>query len=466
MKIIVIGAGKVGAGLAEYLINENNEITLIDMDINKLRELQNRYDIKIVKGHGSYPETLRNADAANTELLVAVTDSDETNMLACQLGYSLFRIPQKIARIRNHEYLSERKILFCNQAIPIDNIIAPEQLITDEIANLISYPGVLQIAEFASGRVAIASAKAYYGGPIVGYQLDTMRNHLDSINASIVAIYRQNRLIQLKSDTVIEAGDEVVFISAIGHIRSVMSEFQRLEVPYRRIMIIGGGSIGMELARKLGELYQIKLIEMDEERAEFLASEFDKSSVEVFCSNPSNPDFLTEEHVDEMDLVIAVTEKDETNIMSTLLAKKLGAQKSIVLISNFAYVNLLQTDAIDIVLSPHEATISALLTNIRHNGVDNVHTLRRGTAECLEITINGTTKNNAVLGKPLAKIKFPVGISLCAIYRNEEVIMASPDLELASGDLAIFFVTEKKNIRELIKMTAPRPSFFAKTSEA
>ena len=170
MKIIVIGAGKVGAGLAEYLINENNEITLIDMDINKLRELQNRYDIKIVKGHGSYPETLRNADAANTELLVAVTDSDETNMLACQLGYSLFRIPQKIARIRNHEYLSERKILFCNQAIPIDNIIAPEQLITDEIANLISYPGVLQIAEFASGRVAIASAKAYYGGPIVGYQ--------------------------------------------------------------------------------------------------------------------------------------------------------------------------------------------------------------------------------------------------------------------------------------------------------
>ena len=384
MKIIVIGAGKVGAGLAEYLINENNEITLIDMDINKLRELQNRYDIKIVKGHGSYPETLRNADAANTELLVAVTDSDETNMLACQLGYSLFRIPQKIARIRNHEYLSERKILFCNQAIPIDNIIAPEQLITDEIANLISYPGVLQIAEFASGRVAIASAKAYYGGPIVGYQLDTMRNHLDSINASIVAIYRQNRLIQLKSDTVIEAGDEVVFISAIGHIRSVMSEFQRLEVPYRRIMIIGGGSIGMELARKLGELNQIKLIEMDEERAEFLASEFDKSSVEVFCSNPSNPDFLTEEHVDEMDLVIAVTEKDETNIMSTLLAKKLGAQKSIVLISNFAYVNLLQTDAIDIVLSPHEATISALLTNIRHNGVDNVHTLRRGTAEGLE----------------------------------------------------------------------------------
>lgn len=408
----------------------------------------------------------RNADAANTELLVAVTDSDETNMLACQLGYSLFRIPQKIARVRNHEYLSERKILFCNQAIPIDNIIAPEQLITDEIANLISYPGVLQIAEFASGRVAIASAKAYYGGPIVGYQLDTMRNHLDSINASIVAIYRQNRLIQLKSDTVIEAGDEVVFISAIGHIRSVMSEFQRLEVPYRRIMIIGGGSIGMELARKLGELYQIKLIEMDEERAEFLASEFDKSSVEVFCSNPSNPDFLTEEHVDEMDLVIAVTEKDETNIMSTLLAKKLGAQKSIVLISNFAYVNLLQTDAIDIVLSPHEATISALLTNIRHNGVDNVHTLRRGTAEGLEITINGTTKNNAVLGKPLAKIKFPVGISLCAIYRNEEVIMACPDLELASGDLAIFFVTEKKNIRELIKMTAPRPSFFAKTSEA
>ncbi len=460
MKIIVLGAGKVGAGLAEYLINENNEITLIDLDNTKLHAIQNRYDIKIVKGHGSYPGTLRDANAANTEILVAVTDSDETNMLACQLGYSLFKIPQKIARIRNHEYLSERKILFANQAIPIDNIIAPELLITEEIVNLIEYPGALQMAEFAKGRVAITCVKAYYGGHIVGYPINKLYSNLANISAGIVAIYRQGKLIQINPNTIIEAGDEVFFISSVAHTRAVMSEIQKLEVPYRKIMIVGGNSIGMELARKLSSQYQVKIVDTDETRAEFLANEFENTNVEIFCSNPSNPEFLAEEHVDKMDLVIAVTDKDETNIMSTLLAKKLGAKKSIVIVSNYAYVKLLQSDAIDIVLSPHEATISALLTNIRHNGVNSVHTLKRGSAEGIEISITGTEKSNSLIGKPLKKINLPSGISLCAIYRNEELIIANENTILNSGDLAIFFVSEKKNIKDLIKLTTPKPSFF------
>jgi trk system potassium uptake protein len=464
MKIIILGAGQVGAGLAEYLINENNEITLVDNDIEKLEALQNRFDIKIVKGHASYPGTLRDAGADNTELLVAVTDSDETNMLACQLGYSIFHITQKIARIRNHDYLAEKSILFTDNAIPIDSIIAPEQLITEEIANLIEYPGALQIAEFAFGRIGLVCVKAYYGGPLVGYPIGTLKNNLTNVAARIIAIYRQGRSIVTTHNTVIEAGDEVYFVAAKGHIRTVMSELQKLEPPYRRIMIVGGTNVGMELAHQLSTRYSIKLIDTNPKRAEFLADEFDKTKVEVYCCDPSNQDFLIEEHVDQMDLIVSVTDNDETNIMSALLAKKLGAKKSIVLITKFAYINLIQGDAVDVVISPQEATISALLTNIRHNGVETVHTLRRGAAEGLEIKLIGDKAHSHVVDRKINEINFPNGVTICAIYRDNEIFIANGDFSLKEDDLVVFFVTEKKNIRDLIKLTTPKPSYFMKAN--
>ncbi len=460
MKIIILGAGQVGSGLAEFLKNENNEITIIDHDIDKLEAMQNRLDVQIVKGNGTYPAILRDAGAANAELFVAVTDSDEINMLACQLAYALYHIPQKIARIRNNDYLAEQHVLFNQQAITIDNIIAPEQLLVEEITRLIEYPGAVQMADFAYGRLAVVCVKAYYGGPLVGYPISQLRHHLPNAVAKIVAVYRQGRLITTNNNTVIDAGDEVYFIATRGHIRSVMGELQKLETPYRRIMIVGGNNIGSSLALNLATRYSIKLIEPKQQKAVELANYFDKTNVEVYFADPSNQDFLIEEHIDKMDLIVCVTENDETNIMCSMLAKKLGARKSILLISKFAYVNLIQGANIDIVLSPQEATISALLTAIRHNGVEAEHTFRRGATEALEIMLQGTKQQSSVVGRKISEITLPIGVTICAIYRDDEVFIATDDKVLQTNDLVIFFVTELNSMRELIKLTTPKSNYF------
>lgn len=460
MKIIILGAGQVGANLVEYLINDNNEIVLVDSDIEKLIAIQNQYDIKVVQGYASYPATLRDADAQNTDLLIAVTDSDETNMLACQLAYSLFKIPQKIARIRNNDYLSEKQILFNDKAIPIDNIIAPELLLTDEICNLIEYPGATQIADFANGRICIVCVKAYYGGTIVGYPINDLKNHIDFNKAKIVAIYRQGKSITVNNNTIIEAEDEIYFVSAKGHIKTVMGTLQKIVPPYRRIMVVGGGDIGKNIATKLSEKYSIKLVESNEKKAKLLADEFDRTKVEVFNSDPTNTEFLHEEHVNKIDLVVAVTDNDEKNIMAALLTKSLGANKSIVLIKNYVFANVIQGESIDVVISPQEATISALLTDIRRNGTVCVHTLRRGDAESIEIQLKGNSENNDLIGRQINEISFPSGCNICAIYSDENIIIAHGDEILKEGDNVIFMITDKRCIKDLIKLASPKISFF------
>ena len=463
MKIIIIGAGRVGTGVAEYLVNENNDVTVIDTDNTRLMSIQNRFDLKVVIGYGSYPATLREANAANADLLVAVTDSDETNMLACQLGSCLFHIPQKIARIQNHEYLAEKNLIFGNHAIAVDNIIAPEQLVTMQIANLIEYPGTIQITEFAGKKIALVGIRVYYGGILVGQPISRLHENLDNtISAKIIAIYRQGRAIATGNSTVIEAGDEVFFISAKGYIRTVMAQFQKLEAPFRRIMIIGGGDIGCRLAHELSQHYSVKLVEINPEHTESISQEFDNTNVEVFCCDPSSQEFLTEEHVNKMDLVVSVTGSDENNIMAAMLAKRLGARRSIVLISKMAYISLIQDSSLDIIISPQETTISALLTNIRHNGVETVYTLRRGEAESMSIKLTGDVHHSDVIGRPIREIPFPSGVIVCAAIRGDEIFMASGDFILEAGDEVVFYVLDKRSVSPLIKLTTPKVSFFTK----
>ncbi|MGN1393172.1 MAG: Trk system potassium transporter TrkA [Succinivibrionaceae bacterium] len=462
MKIIILGASQIAYGLTEYLINENNDITIVDPDIEKLKEIQNRHDIKIVKGAVSYPNTLRDADADNADLIVAVTESDETNMIACQLAYSLFNIPQKIARIRNRDYIAERDFIFNNKAIPIDNIIAPEHLITEEIANIIKCPGTNQIVEFSRGKISIASVTAYYGGECVGANISQFYKLTLAIPAKILCIYRSGISIQINENTTIEAGDEIFFISATPHVRSIMGYFQKIEPPYRKIMIIGGGNIGKGLAHILSNKYSIKLVETNTKVSVALADEFDKTNVEIYCCDPSNQDFLQEEHIDKMDLVVSVTESDETNIMSALLAKNLGAKHSIVLIQKYSYINLLQNNAIDIVVFPQEATISSLLSSIRRNGISNVRIFKRGKIECIEIKIIGDKEHSNIIGKKISDIVLPQNVKIGAICRDNDICINSDKIEIKNNDLIIFFITDTKSISEIIKLTSPTASFFNK----
>ncbi|WMC10924.1 Trk system potassium transporter TrkA [Oceanimonas pelagia] len=457
MKIIILGAGQVGGTLAENLVGENNDITIVDTNTERLRELQDKYDLRVVNGHGAYPAVLREAGAQDADMLVAVTNSDETNMIACQVAYSLFNTPNKVARIRSPEFLAERERLFLNEAIPVDNLIAPEQLVTEYIYRLVQYPGALQVVDFAEGKVGLVAIKAYYGGPLVGNALSTLRDHMPGIDTRVAAIFRQDRPIRPQGTTIIEADDEVFFVAASGHIRAVMSELQRLENDYKRIMIVGGGNIGAGLARRLERNYSVKLIEHNPGRAEQLSELLEHTM--VFCGDASDQELLIEEHIDQVDVFIAVTNQDEANIMSAMLAKKMGARKVMVLIQRGAYVDLVQGGTIDVAISPQQATISALLTHVRRADIVNVYSLRRGAAEAIEAIAHGDSSTSRVVGRKVGDLKLPPGTTIGAIVRGEEVLIAHDKTVIEQNDHVVMFLVDKKFIPEVERLFQPSPFF-------
>ncbi|WP_302112208.1 Trk system potassium transporter TrkA [Enterobacter asburiae] len=398
MKIIILGAGQVGGTLAENLVGENNDITIVDSNGDRLRVLQDKFDLRVVQGHGSHPRVLREAGADDADMLVAVTSSDETNMVACQVAYSLFNTPNRIARIRSPDYVRDAEKLFNSEAVPIDHLIAPEQLVIDNIYRLIEYPGALQVVNFAEGKVSLAVVKAYYGGPLIGNALSTMREHMPHIDTRVAAIFRHDRPIRPQGSTIVEAGDEVFFIAASQHIRAVMSELQRLEKPYKRIMLVGG-AISVPVWHIGWKKITVKFIERDQQRAAELAEKLQNTI--VFYGDASDQELLAEEHIDQVDLFIAVTNDDEANIMSAMLAKRMGAKKAMVLIQRKAYVDLVQGSVIDIAISPQQARISALLSHVRKADIVGASSLRRGVAEAIEAVAHGDETTSRVVGRSI-----------------------------------------------------------------
>ena len=457
MKIIILGAGQVGGTLAENLANEQNDITVIDTDAARLRELQDRIDIKTVFGRGSYPQILHDAGADDADMLVAVTNSDETNMVACQVAYTLFRTPTKISRIRSAAYLKQRE-LFNNDAFPIDVLISPEQVVTNYISRLLQYPGALQVLDFADRKVQLVAVKAYYGGPLVGQDVKTLKTHLPETNARVAAIFRRGQAIEPTGSTVVEADDEVFFVAAKHHIKKVMSELRRAEDSYKRIIIAGGGNIGYRLAKQLEKDYQVKLIEFHKERAHFLSENLNRTV--VLLGSATDKSLLEEENIENTDVFCALTNDDETNIMSSLLAKRSGARKVMTLINKSAYVDLVQGGMIDVAISPQQATIGSLLTHVRRGDVVNVHSLRRGAAEAIEAIAHGDQGSSKVVGRPIHDIPLPPGTTIGAIVRGEEVIMATSKLVVESNDHVILFVMDKRHIPDVERLFQVGLGFF------
>jgi len=450
MKIIIVGAGQVGGTLAENLVGENNEISVVDIDNEKLRELQDKMDLQVVNGQGCHPDVLKNAGGEDADMVIAVTSDDATNMITCQICSSLFNTPKKIARIRSNQILKYSEQLFHKKHVPVDHIIAPEQLVTRDIARLIDYPGALQVLEFADGKVSLVAVKAYYGGLLVGHALSTLRDHIPNVDTRVAAIYRNGKPIRPLGTTVIEADDEVFFIAASIHIRAVMNELQKLEPAYKRIMIAGGGNIGAGLARILEKNHQVKLIERSQKRAEQLTSELNDTL--VFAGDSSDQELLTEENIDQFDIFIAVTNDDEANIMSSLLAKRLGVRKTMVLIQRDAYIDLVHGSTIDIAISPQQATISALLTHVRRGAIDNVYSLRGGAAEAIEIVAKGDEKSSKVVGRAIKNIKLPPGATIGAVVRGSEVLIAHSNTLIHEEDHVILFLVNKRYIYDIEKL--------------
>jgi trk system potassium uptake protein TrkA len=458
MKIIIIGAGQVGGTLAENLVGEKNEITIIDQDMDTLRNLQDRLDLQVVCGVGSHPDVLKKAGAADADMLIAVTNSDESNMMACQVAFSLFKTPTKIARVRSEQYIIYQEHLFKHNDIPVDHLIAPEQLVTKAIKRLIDYPGALQVVEFAEGKASLVAVKAYYGGLLVGHALSALKEHMPNVDTRVAAIYRRGKPIRPLGSTVIEADDEVFFIADTKHIRAVMSELQKLESSYKRIMIAGGGLIGAGLAKRLENKHNVKLIEYNADRAKELSTMLGKTI--VFHGDASDSSLLSEENVEQVDAFIAVTNDDEANIMSAMLAKRMGAAKAMVLIQRSAYVDLVQGGEIDIAFSPQQATISALLTHVRRGDIVNVYSLRRGAAEAIEAIAHGDESTSKVVGKQIQEIRLPPGTTIGAIVREDEVIIAHSDTVIKANDHVILFLVDKKFIWDVEKLFQPSALFF------
>ncbi|NIR61353.1 MAG: Trk system potassium transporter TrkA, partial [Gammaproteobacteria bacterium] len=449
MKILILGAGQVGTSVAQNLASEANDITVVDNDARVLRELQDRLDLRTVLGQASHPDILARAGADDADMILAVTNSDETNMIACQVAYTLFHTPTKIARVRAAEYLAHPR-LFSQEALPVDVLISPEQLVTDAIQRLIAHPGALQVLDFAGGRVQLVAVRAYYGGPLVGNELRALRDHMPGIQTRVAAIFRKDRPIIPEGDTVIEADDEVFFIAAKKNIRAVMSELRRVDKPVKRVIIAGGGNIGRRLALALESRYQIKLIEHNARHCDVLSEQLHEAV--VLLGDAADEQLLLEENIDDTDVFCALTNDDEANILSAMLAKRMGARKVMALINRPAYVDLVESSIIDVAISPQQATIGSLLAHVRRGDVVKVHSLRRGAAEAIEAIAHGDSRTSKVVGRAIEEIRLPPGTTIGAIVRGDEVLMAHHDTVIESEDHLILFVVDKSRLPEVERL--------------
>ncbi|GJM11990.1 MAG: Trk system potassium transport protein TrkA [Pseudohongiella sp.] len=457
MKIIILGANQVGSTLAETLANEANDITVVDSDTEKLRELKDHIDIGTVPGQPSLPDVLEKAGGQDADMIIAVTESDEINMVACRVAYSLFQTQKKICRIRAASYLDTDK-LFGQHGIAVDTVISPELIVSSDIERLLNLPGSLQVLDFADGKVQLVAVKAYYGGPLVGQEIRLLRQHMPSVDTRVAAIFRKDRPIIPEGSTVIEADDEVFFVAAQKDIRACMSELRRMDRPYKRLMIAGGGNIGMRLAESVEDRYQVKIIERNPERCAFISESLNHAI--VLNGEASQRDLLIEENISDTDVFLALTNDDEANIMSSLLAKKLGAKKVMTLINNSAYVDLVQGGEIDIAISPQQATIGKLLAHVRRGDVVNVHSLRRGAAEAMEAIAHGDEASSKVVGKAIEDIDLPEGTTIGAIVRNDEVLIAHDSTVVEADDHVILFLVDRKRIPEVERLFQVGFSFF------
>jgi len=456
MKILILGAGEVGGNLAQNLTKEASDITVIDHDADRLRELQEKFDIRTIRGMGSHPDVLRQAGAEDTDMLIAVTNSDEVNMVACQVAHTVFHTPTKIARIRSQTYMDIG--IFGDNAMPVDFLVNPEQIVTHDLRRLIENPGALQVMDFAAGQVQLVGIKAHYGGPLVGQELGYLRQHMPTVDTRVAAIFRKDHPLIPEGNTVIEADDEVFFIAAAKDIQAVMSELRRTEKPNKRIIIAGGGQIGQGLAHAIERRYGVRIIESSRQRCYELSESLDRTI--VLAGNASDSDLLLEENIEETDVFCAVTGDDEANIMSSMLAKSLGARKVITLINNPAYVDLIEGSEIDIAISPQQATLGSILTHIRRGDVVRVHSLRRGAAEAIEAIAHGDKRSSKVVGRAIEDIDLPLGTNIGAIVRGKDVIIAHDDVVVEADDHLILFLVDKSRISEVEKLFQAPLTFF------
>lgn len=458
MNILILGAGQVGASLAELLANDpDNDITLVDLDAAYLQKLQDHLDIRTIVGHASDPNVLEEAGLEMADMLIAVTRSDETNLVACHIAYALHKTPTKIARVRNTAYLQHSELFDRSQnsdALTVDVLISPENLVTEHILRLVRYPGALQVIDFAEGKVRLVAYKAVRGGPMVGRVIRELKQSLPKgVEARIVAIYRGREVVIPRGDTEIKPGDEIFFLARPDEIDIISNVLRgKRSERSRNIMIAGGGNIGLALAHALEKEHIVKIIEHNLSRARYLAEQLDETI--VIHGDITDKALLVDESIDEIELFIAVTNRDEANIIASLLAKKLGVKRVISLINNQSYVDLLHLNQIDIAISADRITTNRLLHYLRKGDTVRAVTLRRGAAEALEVVVHGSENSSRVIGRRLIDIPWPEKVTVGCVVRDGEVLFAQRDLVIEAEDHLVIFAADRASLEDLYELFA------------
>ncbi|GBU09196.1 NAD-binding component of TrK potassium transporter [Gammaproteobacteria bacterium] len=446
MKILILGAGQVGSSVAQILSKEpQNDITVVDSNALVLASLKDRLDIRTVKGHASHPNVMEQAGALGTDILIAVTSSDETNMVACELGKLLFNIKTKIARIRSSSYLNNVDIFGNSEGkLAVDVTISPESLVTEQIKNVIELSGATRVLPFASGRALLVSSIAQSGGRLIGSQIKELPKHLPGIDIRIAAIFRGEDTLEVTGNTILQENDEVFFLSARQHARLMMAELRPLDKKAKKIVIAGGGNIGMRLADALEDDVRVKIIEHNYQNAQKLSARLSKAI--VLSGDCADEELLREENIEQTDVFCAVTNDEQANILSAMLAKRLGAKRVMSLINRPSYVELVESESqIDVVFSPQQVTIGALLAYIRRGDIVKVYSL--GDSEAIEIIAHGTLESSQVIGRHHDEIQWPEGVVLAALIRGNKVLMYHHDSIIEAEDHAILFVSDKTSIQ-------------------
>lgn len=462
MKIIILGAGRVGESVAESLVSEQNDITVIDQDPARLRLLEERLDLRGVVGNGIQPSVLQEAGARDADMLIACAAADEANLVVCKVAHDVFNVPSTIARLRSPEFKEGDELLGKN-GFAVDHVICPEESVTRYIHKLISYPEALQVVEFSQQRACLIAMRAAHGGSLVGHTIGEFKDRFPQAQMRVVALYRLDTEMEATKSTRILAGDEVFVLADTQKIRHVLGAIHKIDKPVQRVMIAGGGKVGLRLARSLVGQCEVKIIESDKRRCEYLASQL-PSSMLILNGDCADEDLLLEENVGQMDLFLALTSDDEDNIMSAMLAKRLGAGRVMSLINRRAYADMMQGSTIDIAISPAQTVIGELLTHLRRGDVAAVHSLRRGTAEALEGVARGDVKTSKLVGRTVDEIKLPKGTRIGVIVRgtgrNAVVMMPHHDTVIEADDHIIIFIPNKRLVFEVEKLFQVSATFF------
>lgn len=454
MKVIICGAGQVGYGIAERLSMEDNDVSVIDSSSSLIQVIRDQLDVRGFVGHGSQPDVLQAAGAEDADMIIAVTLYDEVNMVACQVAHSLFNVPTKVARIRAQNYLKpEFGDLFSRENMPIDVIISPEIEVGEMVLRRISLPGATDAVRFADGEVAMIAIECNEDCPVIDTPLGQLSELFPDLSAVVTGIWRNGNLFVPRSNDAMVAGDLAYVIVRSDRVRRTLNIFGHEEPTASRIVIVGGGNIGLYVARAIENRQsaaRVKIVESSRERAIAIADVLERSV--VLHGSALDQNILTEADIAHADLMVALTNDDQVNILSSVMAKRLGCASNLALLNNTSYYEFTKTLGIDAHLNPRSVTISKILQHVRRGRIRGVHSVQNGAAEIIEAE---ALETSTLVGTPLRDLDLADGIRIGAIYRDRQVFMPDGDTIVKSRDRIVMFATAArvKQVEQMFRVS-------------